>query len=670
MLTTCIRVSALALLAFSVQAQQPTPTPRQYTKEDYARAERFMPYNANPLAVTGLVRANWLADGRFWYRGANASGWDFVLIDPATKTKTPALDQSKVADALKAADPQLKADAHHLRITELALSNRDSELQITLGGARKFLCTLGEPTSCKSTPSIAPNSVLSPDKTKAVFIKDWNLWVRDIGTGQEKPLTTDGVKDYGYATHNAGWIQSDDPIVVWSPDSKRIATFQQDQRKVGEMYLVPTTNTHPKLKAWKYPLVGDTNVTMIERVIVDLDSGKVIRLKMPPDQHRSTLCDDLVCRGNAWEDVQWSEDSRSLAFASTSRDHKQEWLRIADPETGEVREVMTETAPKFFESGNGRVNWKYLPQSNEVLWFSERDNWGQLYLYDLTTGKLKNQITSGEGNVTQVLNVDQKDRVIYFLAVGKDASRDPYYEHFYRINFDGKNMLILTPENANHSVKLSNDGRFFVDTYSTPTQPQTAVVRDNHGNLQMEVAKQDISKLLATGWKPPMPFTVKARDGKTDLYGFLFRPTNFYESQKYPIINYVYPGPQTGSCGGRSFQAAHRDSEALAELGFVVVCIDGMGTPFRSKSFHEAYYADLGDNTIPDQVAGMKELAARFLGLISVAPVCTAIPAAAMPPQPHSSTIPISSKSVSAKAAIMIIAITKTIGPKNGLASW
>jgi dipeptidyl aminopeptidase/acylaminoacyl peptidase len=378
------------------------------------------------------------------------------------------------------------------------------------------------------------------------------------------------------------------------------------------MYLVPTTNGHPTLKAWKYPLVGDANVTMIERVIIDAKTGAVVRLQMPPDQHRSTLCDDLVCRGSAWEDVQWSEDSKTLAFVSTSREHKQEWLRLANPETGAVRDVMTETAPKFFESGNGKINWKYLPQSNEVLWFSERDNWGQLYLYDLTTGQLKNQITHGEGNVTQVLNIDQKARTIYFLAVGKDPARDPYFSHLYSIGFDGSKLLLLTPENANHAVTISEDGRFFVDSYSTPTQPQTTVVRDNHGALALEVAKQDISKLTAAGWKPPTPFTVKARDGKTDLYGLMFKPTDFDPAKKYPIVNYVYPGPQTGSCGGRSFNPAHGDLQPLAELGFVVVCIDGMGTPWRSKAFHEAYYADLGDDTIPDQVAGMKELAARY----------------------------------------------------------
>jgi dipeptidyl aminopeptidase/acylaminoacyl peptidase len=235
-----------------------------------------------------------------------------------------------------------------------------------------------------------------------------------------------------------------------------------------------------------------------------------------------------------------------------------------------------------------------------------------MYLYDLTTGKLKNQITHGPGNVTQVLYVDEKARTIYFVGVGKEADRDPYFEHFYSVHFDGTGLKLLTPENADHNIKISSDGRYFVDAYSTPTQPQTTVVRSSDGKIVMEVGKQDISKLLASGWVPPTPIKVKARDGKTDLYGFMFKPTRFDASKKYPIVNLVYPGPQTGSCGNREFRASHGDMQSLAELGFVVVCIDGMGTPWRTKTFHEAYYANLGDNTIPDQVSGMKDLAAQY----------------------------------------------------------
>ena len=597
---------------------------RQLATEDYARAEKFMGYNVNSLVYHGVSRVNWMGDGRFWYRDNGPDGATFVVVDPAKGTKGPAFDQGKLAAALTAAtDGRMKADAHHLVISEIEFADGDKTVVVGNGG-RKFRCDLSGKGLC--TEVVTPGAKggdgsgrsrggaeVSPDKTKAAFIRNWNLWVRDLKTGKETQLTTDGVKDFGYATDNAGWQMSDNPIVVWSPDSKKIATFQQDQRKDGEMYLVPVTNGHPELKAWKYPLVGDKNVTMIERVIIDVDSAKVVRLKMPPDQHRSTLCDDVSCRGGSgWDDVQWSEDGTKLAFVSTSRDHRQEWVRIADAATGDVREVMTESAPKFFESGNDKVNWKYLSKTNELLWFSEKSGWGHMYLFDMATGKEKNQITHGDWNVTQVLQVNEAARTIYFVGVGKESGRDPYFQHYYSVKFDGKDLKLLTPENADHVITPSTDGRYFADVYSTATQPQTAVVRDDSGKVVVEVAKQDIEKLVAMGWVPPISITVKARDGKTDIYGYMFRPTDFDASKKYPIVNNVYPGPQTGSCGGRGFSAAHRDWQSLAELGFIVVCLDGMGTPWRSKAFHEAYYGNLGDNTIPDQVSGMKELGAKY----------------------------------------------------------
>ncbi|MCU1236630.1 MAG: peptidase dipeptidylpeptidase domain protein, partial [Candidatus Solibacter sp.] len=457
----------------------------------------------------------------------------------------------------------------------------------------------------------APES-LSPDKKHAAFIRDWNLWVRDVATGKESPMTTDGVKDFGYATDNAGWASSNRPIVLWSDDSKRIATFQQDQRGVGEMYLVNTAVGHPTLQAWKYPLPGDEVVTTIQRVVLDLDGPRTVRLKLPADQHRSTLCDNVACRGGEWADVQWDKDGAKLAFVSTSRDHREEVLRIADATTGAVRDVMTEKVPTFFESGNGRVNWRFLPESKEIVWFSERDNWGHLYLYDSETGKLKNQITTGEWNVTQLLRIDEKNRVLYFLGVGREKGRDPYFIHFYRVGFDGKNLALLTPADGNHEVSLSTSGKYFVDSYSRPDVPAVAELRDDTGKMITALERADISKLLATGWKAPEPFTVKARDGVTDLYGLMFKPTNFDASKKYPIVNHIYPGPQTGSVGSRSFSAARGDCQALAELGFIVVEIDGMGTPWRSKKFHEAYFGNLGDNTLPDQVTGMKQLAQRY----------------------------------------------------------
>jgi dipeptidyl-peptidase-4 len=621
---------AALLAANGSVAQQPSP--RIYTTADYARAESRLAAGTTPLVDHTVTRPVWLDDGRLWFSDTLRGDETYMLADPARRTKAPAFDHIRLAAALTTASPVHRTyDSKRLNLTALGFTDNDSTLDVTTRegkfhcGVSNYNCSFDPSASAEVTrgrrrggegagPTREP-AVLSPDGTHAAFIRDWNLWMRDPKTNAETQLTTDGVENYGYATDNAGWTRSDRAILVWSPDSKRIATFQQDQRKTGDMYLVSVTDHHPTLTAWKYPLVGDKDVTMIERVIIDVPEAdgqaKVTRLKMPPDQHRSTLCDDISCKGG-WEDVQWSDDSRQLAFVSTSRNHQVEILRLANPDTGDVREVFTESVPTFFESGNGAVNWRYLSASNEFLWFSERDNWGQMYLYDATTGKLKNQITTGDGNVTQVLNVNEKARVLTFLAVGKERGRDPYFSALYRIRFDGKDMKLLTPENADHLVTLSKDARSFVDIYSTIQTPQVSVLRDTaNGKVLVELARQDISRLTATGWHPPEPITVKGRDGKTDIYGFLWKPYNFDATKKYPIINHIYPGPQTGSCGSRSFSAASGDTQALAELGFVVVCLDGMGTPWRSKSFHAAYYGNMGDNTLPDQVAGMKELIAR-----------------------------------------------------------
>ena len=570
-----VTVVAASAGAIPLTAQPRNGAARALTAADYARAERFMTWNTTPLVFRNSVSPTWVADDRFWYRVTMPGGNEAILVDPSTGTKAPCT---------------LPACA--------------STTGSSAGGRGRGRGGRG------AAPAVITST--SPDGKRAVFIRDWNLILRDNASGQETALTTDGVRDFGYATDNAGWSKSDRPIVVWSPDSRRIATFQQDQRNVGEMYLVSTAVGHPQLQAWKYPLPGDDTVSMIHRVVIDVDAKQVVRLKMPPDQHRSSLCDNLVCRGGDWNDVQWAPDSSSVAFVSTSRDHRRTVLHVADPGSGDVRDVLEETVKTFFESGNGRVNWRYLPASNEVIWFSERDNWGQLYLYDLQTGKLKRQITSGDGNVTQLLHVDARTRVLLFQAVGREPGRDPYFTHLYRVSVDGGPAQLLTPEDANHDIAMSPSGRYFVDSYSKPDTAPVALLRDTNGKLITELERADISKLVAAGWRPPQPITVKARDGVTDLYGLMYRPTRLVPGRKYPIVNHIYPGPQTGSVGSRSFSVARGDAQALAELGFVVVEIDGMGTPWRSKKFHEAYYGDMADNTLPDQIAGMKELARRY----------------------------------------------------------
>ena len=631
-----------ALLAAGFAAAIPCwAQPRPITAADYARAEKFLAGGVNGTILHASVTANWLPDDRMWYRNTNADGSEFILVDPARKTREPAFDHAKLAAALSKATGS-KYDGARMPFETFTLSPDSQSISVIVGSGHWMCDRQGNACAKDSAPVTADAGgggggrrgggrggrgggggggrggrggepgmgASAPDGKGSVTIRDNNLWYRETG-GKEVQLTTDGVKDFGYATDNAGWTSSENPVLLWSPDSKKIATFQQDQRGVGEMYLVSTAVGHPTLRTFKYPLPGDPVITTIQRVIIDVANAKVIRLQMPPDQHRSTLCDDIKCRGGGI-DMQWNADGTQLAFVSTTRDHKGEELMIADAATGAVHKVIEEKVATFFESGNDHINWRYMPASNELIWFSERDNWGQLYLYDLN-GKLKNQITTGEGNVTQVTKVDEQARVIYFYGVGKEKGRDPYFVHFYSVGFDGKNQKLLTPDDGNHAVALSPSGKYFIDTYSQPNVHPAIAMRDINGNLVANLEKADISKLTATGWKPPEPIKVSCREGSNEIcYGLMFKPTNLDPTKKYPIINHIYPGPQTGSVGSRNFSAARGDCQALAELGFIVVEIDGMGTPWRSKKFHEKYFGDMGDNTLPDQVAGMKDLAKRY----------------------------------------------------------
>lgn len=603
-----VSLASLILIPTAMVAQQGPAL----TSADYNRAERYLGYNVNPLVRYTSTRPAWLASGELWYRLSSTRGSEFMLVDPARKTKARAFDQAAVAKAMSAA-AGTAFDSLRLPFSQISFSTDKQSLTLDANG-RRWTCNVAS-ASCTGVPAVegGRNTVLSPDGKRAAFIRNYNLWVRDVASGQETQLTTDGVKDFGYATDNAGWTRSDRPVLLWSPDSRKMATFQQDERAVGEMYTVETRVRHPVLQAWKYPLPGDSVIQMIHRVVIDLSGAapRLVRLQMPPDPHRSTTCDHIFCDGQ-FADVEWSPDGSQLVFVSSSRDHKRADLRVADPGTGAVRDLFSETEKTFFESGFDARNWRVLWDLKEILWYSQRDDWGHLYRYDLATGQLKGRVTTGPWNVLSVVRVDEKARVAYFTGVGREPGRDPYFRHFYRASLDGKTIRLLTPEDADHDITLAPGKNWFADSYSRPEVPPSLVLRDTEGRLVMELEKADVSQLVATGWTPPIPFTVKARDGKTDLYGLMFRPSGFDSTRKYPIVNYIYPGPQTGSVGSRSFVAARSDHRALAELGFIVIELDGMGTPLRSKSFHAAYYGDMGDNTLPDQVAGIRQLAERY----------------------------------------------------------
>lgn len=581
------------------------------TSEDYAQAEKFLRQNTSLLEFGTNVRPNWIDKHAFWYRNDIPEGYEFILVDVHNRRRQRAFDHDELASALSGAAGRTY-EPFGLPFQNIAFSDDRNSLTFTVGSTEYVYDVISNRcTKGKARTRVDRNAVVSPDGNLAAFIRDNNLWVRDLATGEESPLTTDGVRDFGYATNNAGWTKSDRPVLLWSPDSKKIATFQHDARGVGEMYLVTTNVGHPELEAWKYPLPEDKEIFRIHRVVIHLDGPRIVRLQMPPDQHRSTITDHIALRTGELADAEWSQDSSRLAFVSVSRDHKHVVLRTADPDTGEVRDVLEEKVDTFFESGYNKVNWHVLFESKEAIWFSQRDDWGHLYLYDLETGKLKHRITEGDWNVLQLLHIDRKERTLYFTGAGRENG-DPYFQYFYRLGMDGSGLELLTPNSADHTVSLSPTGDYFVDIQSTPVDPPVAELRDKAGRKILEVQRADISRLVEAGWVPPVPFRVKARDGKTDLYGLMFKPSSFDPAKKYPIINNIYPGPQTGSVGSRSFSSSRGDRQALAELGFIVVSLDAMGTPMRSKSFHAAYYGNMGDNGLPDQITGMKQLAERY----------------------------------------------------------
>ena len=505
-------VLALLLLAAPLAAQQPYQ-PQQLTAQDYARAERFLGATAVPL-VTGLgVQPTWLEDGRFWYRATTAAGNGFFVVDPASGSQGELFDHARLAAALAAVTGG-RVEPTRLPFPTLEMARDGRSITVEVQERRwrcdvqRYACEPADPAA--GTAAAPPSSSVSPDGRWAAFIRDHDLWARDLASGRDVRLTTDGVEGFGYATDNAGWTHSDRPVLTWSPDSRRIATFQHDSRGVGDMHLVTTNVGRPELESWPYPVPGDSVIFRISRVVIDLGEDganpSVVRFRMPPDPHRSTVSDHVACAGGEICDVQWYPDGSHVAFVSSSRDHKTATVRVADARTGEVRTLLEETMPtQVGDAAFPEDLWRVLPASDELIWWSQRDDWTHLYLYDLSTGRLKNRITRGEGNVTEVVRVDEEARVIYFLGQGKEPGRDPYYQHLYRIGFDGRGETLLTPEDANHEVWSAPDGRHFVDSYSTPQEPPVTVLRDAAGRIVQTLVSADASPSSPRGGGRPPP---------------------------------------------------------------------------------------------------------------------------------------------------------------------
>ena len=610
------KISIFTIISIVIFSCANSKNQKQFTIAEYEDAAMHMDRSLYGLVYNQVSGSAFINNHNLLYSTKTKDGKKFILVNTNTQTKETAFNHEKLAKTLsKELDKEINANA--LPISDISFSDDLNTLQF-IAFNQKYIYKIKEHTLVQHPSERNPadrNEHVSPNGKLAAYIEHYNLWIRDLDTNKSIQLTFDGKQDYGYATNNAGWIKSDGAVLKWSPNSDKIATFQQDARAVGMMYLTSSNVGHPRLEAWKHPLPGDAEIFTIERVIIHLgNQPKTVRLKMEKDFQRGTTTDHIAGRNNELLDAQWNKKGTKFAFVSNSRDHKIAHLQIADAQTGAVTSVHKEVVATYYESGVNTENWKVLFDSNEFIWYSEKTDWGHLYLYDLKTKALKNKITSGEFIVKQIKSIDEENRQIYFSAGGKEAG-NPYHNYYYKVNFDGTKFTNLTPSKGTHSVTISDDYTLLVDTYSTTKEPPITVLRNGFGEKIMDLETADISELKEKNWQAPIEFSVKARDENTDLYGIMCLPSHYNANKKYPVLNYIYPGPQSGSIGNYGFRPVWRDFQAVAELGFVVVAVDAMGTPMRSKSFHDAYYGNMGDNGLPDNITAIKQLAQKYKGM-------------------------------------------------------
>lgn len=596
---------------------------QQVTETTYRRAEQFLGLNAESLVAHFEVDPLWFDGDRFRYRNRRPDGSEFIVVDPAAATRRPAFDHARLAAALSlAADTSY--EPFKLPFKTFEFLNQGRTIRFTVRDSLRWTCDLGSTYRCVGPDSLSPqrSEVTSPDGKWVAFARDHNLWIRSLASNEEIQLSHDGELHYAYAVNDQCCSQVTSrrrgeprpPVLRWSPDSRRLATLRLDQRGVGELHLLETATGRPVLHSYRYGLPGDSIVPTFDLHVFDVGAREGVRIDTPSQTAANTACCGLML-DSAWKDVHWDQGGRRVYFTHGQRDFKRLQLLVADAVTGTTRTILEEAGPTFLEAnlGYGMPNWRVVNDGREVIWFSERDGWAHLYHYDVPSGRLLNQITAGPWVVVSVLHVDEARGRIYFTAVGREPGRDPYFRHLYRVQFDGSGLRLLTPEPADHDVRAAPSGRYFVDTFSRRDTIPITVLRDGDGRVLQTLETGDVSQLRAMGWRWPVPFTVKARNGVTDLHGLLYFPSAFDSTARYPVIDYVYPGPQIGPIGPRGFTVNPRGNpHALAELGFVVFTVDALGTPLRSKAFHDTYYGNMGDNGLPDHIAALRQLAQRY----------------------------------------------------------
>ena len=538
----------------------------------------------------------------FWYLTRTPKGSEFFLINADKKEVSPAFDQQKLATAL-AKVINKETDPYKLPFRTLQYSKNMDSIYFSVDET-KYTCLLADYTISKDKDQTPRNDyywggifkedrkdkVKSPDGKQEAYISEGNLWVTDLATKENKKISIDGSVSEYYSSN-----------IYWSPDSKKIVCCKYRPAETRKLLLIassPKDQLQPKTEEYDYPKPGDA--LPIRRPVAFLvDEGKAIEFKVPDVEAQFSL-----------DDIKWDKESRYFTFSFNKRGHQQYVIYAGDISTGKLRPVVDEKSQTFVYYNALYQHW--FENGKELLWISERDGWRHIYLYDVFTGMVKKQLTKGEWVVKSVVNVDEKKRTLIFKACGMDKGEDPYLEKYYSLNIDNGKIQPLTPENANHNVTFSSDYSYFVDNYSRVDLPPTLVVRSaTDGKVILKPQQQpDITKAVEVGWRMPEVFSAKGRDGQTDIWGVIIRPSDFDPTKKYPVIEYIYAGPHDSHVP-KSFAISQRCSE-LAELGFITVMIDGMGTANRSKAFHDVCWKNLKDAGFPDRIAWMKAAAAKY----------------------------------------------------------
>jgi len=606
-------------------AQAPgTPT---VTATEYGRAAQLLSWNTDNLVLGGAVRPNWIAGGdRFWYRTRVQEGHEFILVDPARGTRAALFDRHRLASALS-----LAADTAYVG-TRLPFQSFDfvgSTARIAVdAGKRRFECDIQAYacTPVDTLPDARPFAV-SPDSTLEAFMMGYDLYVRRFRGGDTVRLTNNGEALFRYGAGAPSPTQQkaktpQRPDVSWAPDSRRLAVMRPDERGVEMMHYLSSTPSRPRHFERPYALPGDSIIPQPVFHVLDLPAD-LAAAAADPDTSRAhaTANHQVVFEPDVWTlsfggaaaDSAWTADSRTVRVNYFTRGARKLTLASVDAATGAHR-VLAADSSKTNVIGNhwtGPKSFWVSPDQGTVIWWSERDGWAHLYRMDRAGGQVT-QLTSGPWTVGTLLRVDPAARQLYFTGRGREPGRNVYYAHLYRVGFDGSGLTLLTPEDANHEVTFAPSGETFVDVYSRIETPPVSVLRRSRdGSVLAPLETADVSRLSASGWTPARVFQVKARDGITDLYGVIYLPPRLDPDKSYPVIEHIYPGPFIGSVGGWSFKDGG-EPFALASLGFVVVQVDHMGTPYRSKAMHDAYYGNMGDNGIPDHVVALRQLAARY----------------------------------------------------------